>query len=895
MTDIDTFRITNVEYTHWDNKLVTHVFGRSDNGQSIHKKIEDAVPYIFVSKEEFDPSVLKRHDEIASQILDWQDGYQSYDGVDLVQVVVKEHTVVRELKNTFKTTYEGDLNFVRRCTADYSLSGYVRTPSKTNVSVTDIERIGEEEAGYIEPRGLFVDIEVIPPDHFYEEFASDAPNEVTAITAYDNYEKAYTLFCLDPDLQVEAENIRGYIESNWEGYEDYDHITNETVHFKRFGNEKNLLKAFSEYVASRDADYMTGWNYVNFDHEYLFNRMSDVIGWEIKEMSPLNWVGGYKTETYISGVPAIDMMQAYADKLVYGNLKSKKLEYVARDALGVGKISGGDNKFEGNRTKYMAYNIVDVQLCVELDRKFGVMDFWFMLADVCAIPPYDVGSAMREVDGFLFKHRESDEILPSVTEKEMNTISGGFVMPPSNGLKDWVGVLDLKSLYPSSIITCNISKETMTTDPAKADIIVPDMPLNYEQVAGNEIREQDIGWRLGEGACIGFSLEKEGIMPKYLKLLFKNREEMKQKRDEYDPGSREYDMFDMRQRAIKVVMNSFFGVSDNPYFRLSADGLGAATTSVSRFVSWVGIQIIKEQGYDVRYGDTDSLFVSLTDREGVSKTLDVDDYVDMMTALEDAINNNLHVIADRIGVPKSHPYLSDDMHGTSRHLWVYEAEKLYRRFLQTGAKKRYAGNIVWKEGKMVDDTDVSGFETVRSSSAAITQDIQQEFIERLLDGEKYDSLSEFVREYVRGVEEEEYDLEYIGFPSVLNKAIEKYPNMPVKRATLYSNEHLGYDWGVGDDPWLVYVDSVPHGLPDTDVIAVEWTDESLPNGFTIDTKHHLEKSIRKPLQAIIDGMDFTWRELKTGLKEQAIVGTGDSNEIVFNEEGGVKDPFADIE
>ena len=899
------FRVTDVQYVE-DGDVVTHLFGRSTEGERIHKKVDDTLPYLFVPERDFSPDYLQLKD-VDDYVLGWNRGYESYDGVELVQIVAKVPSEVSDIREQFDVCYESDLVFERRCTADYEMSGYVRTPSDDYIGVDQIESVDESEVDPVEPRGLFIDIEVRVPDSFYPEFAEEAPNEVTAITSFDNYEDEYTLFCLDPDLSVQPGEIRDYIEENWEGHDDADRLTDIDIQFKRFGNEQNLLLAFRDYVKGREVDFFTGWNYIDFDHEYLYNRMENKLGfWEVKELSPIGKTGGYKTETYIKGIPAIDLMEAYCDKLVYGKLKSKSLDYVSKDALGVGKIEGEDNSFDANRTKFMAYNIVDTQLCVEIDREFGVLDFWYMLADVCAIPPYEVGSPMKEVEGFFFKHREDDEILPDTDDdKELDTISGGFVMPPSDGVEEWVGVLDLKSLYPSSMISCNISPETMTFDYDEADIIVPNMPLNYEDVPGDKITSNDIGWQLGEGACIGFSLDKQGIIPKYQGLLFDNREEMKSRRNSHEKGSRDYKVFDMRQRAIKVVMNTVFGVLDHPYFRLCEDGLGAAITSVSRFVSWVGIQTIEDQGYNVKYGDTDSLMVSLLDRDGVSADLDVEEYVELMIELEGNINENLSVVAEQVGIPEKHPYIRGGLHGTERHLWVYEAEKLYRRFLQAGAKKRYAGNIVWSEGQYVDDTDVSGFETVKSDAATITQDVQRRYIELLLDGAEYDELTNFIQQYVQAIkafnfdgvdtyDPEDNELEYVGFPSTLNKPPEEYPNMPVKRATLYSNEHLGYDWQSGDDPWLVYVDKTPHNLPNTDVIALSWQDERLPDGFQIDVEKHLEKSVRKPLQSIIDSMDFTWVELKTGKKEQSVIGSG-GGEVVFDEEIETSDPFENVE
>lgn len=881
--DADVFRVTDVQYEENDDGVSVDLFGRSLDGRRIHKVVTGIVPYLFVSDRDFDIDTVKMSQFDEKNILDINRGFNSYKDEDLVQLVVHQPSQITQLRNIFTETFESDIPFERRCTADYNLTGYVKTPKTRVIEVDAIEPVDKSDVEQIDPRGAIVDIEVRIPDTFYNEFAEDAPNEVTAITAYDTYTEEYTLFCLDSEMQVDPGMIREYIEQNWSGHDDEERLVSEDIVFKRYGNEINMLKSFVEYIQDTEPDYLSGWNYVNFDHEYLYNRIDEKLSYmDLMDLSPVGRVGGYKTETYIDGIPAIDMMEAYTGKLRYGEMKSKSLEYVSSQLLGVGKIEGDDNAYDKNRTKFMAYNVVDVQLCVEINRQYNVMDFWFMISEVTGIPAYDVGSTMKECEGYLFLQRDNDEILPDTEEKEMNTISGGFVMPPSNGVEEWVGVVDLKSLYPSSIISCNISKETMTYDTEEADVIVPNMPLNYEDVPGNKIRSSDIDWEMGEGACVGFDLSKEGILPKYLKQLFKNREEMKSKRDQYDVDDRMYEVYDMQQRALKVVMNSFFGVSDNPYFRLSADGLGAAITSVSRYVSWLGIQAIESDGYNVRYGDTDSLFIELLNKDGLEPSDNIDTFVDSLTELEGNINDRLKQAADTVGIPEQHPHFDGDLHGTEQHLWVYEAEKLYRRFLQTGAKKRYAGNIVWKEGKYVDKTDVSGFETVKSDSAGITQDVQEQFIEKILDGQEYDELTEYIQQQIDGLRSGRFELEYIGFPSSLNKPIEEYPNMPVKRATKYSNEHLGYDWGSGDDPWLVYVDMTPYNLPSTDVIALSWQDEDIPDGFEINMEKHLDKSIKGPLQSIIDSLDFSWKELKTGQKEQSVLGGG-GGEITFDD------------
>lgn len=896
MGSTELLRVTDIKYESKDDLIVT-IVGRGQDGRRVAKNVYGAEPYFFVATEEarlYGETVadiieyLEGYDDEAV-VVDVRDGYTSYDDVELLQIVTKYPKGVRKLRDAFDDTYEDDIPFVRRCTADYKLSGYIEVPTDSNIFVTDVVDRETSEVDSIDPRVCIVDIEVESPDVFTDDFAEEAPNKVTAVTAWDSYEDDYVLFCLDPEHLVDPAQVREYLESHWTGEDtdnvdeivDKDTYINADIVFKRFGDEFSLLESFIGYIQERRPDLVTGWNYVNFDHEYLVNRIRNIEDLNVHALSDIGSVGGWRTDRYVPGLPAVDMMRGMK-KVLYGQRASWSLDYISHHELGIGKVSDESNAYDKDRSMYMAYNIVDVQLCVALDKAKAVIEFWCNLADICSIPIYDVGSEMKEVEGVLFKLRTHNEILPSTSGEELDEISGGLVLPPSDGVESWVGVFDLKSLYPSSIITCNISKETMTHDPEEADIIVPDVPLNYAEV-GRPIQEEDIGWDVGKGRCVGFTLDKQGILPKYIKLLFKERDRLKKLRNEYDPSSGEYDRYDNQQYAVKVLMNSFFGVSDNEHFRLAADGLGEAITSASRYVSWYGIKEIENQGYKVHYGDTDSIFVSMAAGEN-GDDLELDELVDRGDELRKDINAGLHPIADDIGIPREHPYLEQDLHGTERHCWVYEFEKLYRRFFQYGKKKRYAGYIVWKEGKEVDTVDLVGLETQRADATVLTRRVQKEFLGLVLGGAGFEECSEYIQTEAERLKRGEYPVGVIGFPASINKPIEEYPNRPVKRAVLYTNEHIdGYDWQVDDDPWLVYVSKTPYRLPPIDVIALDWTDTVLPDGFELDVEEHLRKTIRKPLSRIIDSLPWNWEELRTGRQEQAVIGDDSGGVPTFEE------------
>jgi hypothetical protein len=96
--------------------------------------------------------------------------------------------------------------------------------------------------------------------------------------------------------------------------------------------------------------------------------------------------------------------------------------------------------------------------------------------------------------------------------------------------------------------------------------------------------------------------------------------------------------------------------------------------------------------------------------------------------------------------------------------------------------------------------------------------------------------------------------------------------MPVPRACLYSNDYIeGLWWSEGDSPWVCYVKSVPDDKPITDVIAVPWNVDSLPEGYELDVETHIEKFVEGPLEPILDELGWKFSELSTGKQTRQIL------------------------
>ena len=928
-------RVTDLEYRTDENDTWLTVVGRAADGTRRSVKVTGLDPHAYVEASE---SI----DTDEPHIVEVEDGYEGYDGTPLQKVVLRHPKDTngrcgycfpdadREddvgLQDVYEDAlYEGDIPFVRRAGIDGGLSGYIMLPQTDNtVHIDDVQTdIDPSDVGTIDPRIFMADIEAMPPtgDTDFDDFKDDAEEPITAITVYDNYEEDYVVIALDDERLINPGKVLDYLEDHWEGVDDLDteKYTEAAIDLERCPTEEDLLNRFIQLVEDRRPDLLSGWNWVDFDHTYLLNRMEKFDDVNANRLSDIGHSQGYRTAQRIDGLPGFDMMQAFCDKMTFSEWRSESLDYVADEELGIGKVADVSvgKEYKENRSRFLAYNIIDTQLLVALDEMHGIHEFFYQLANLTSIQIYDTFYEMRLVDGFLMSHRGDDEILPTGEQKDLDKIPGGLVLSPAEGVHEWVATFDLKSLYPSIFITLNVSEETLVYDESEADAICPGMPENEDEVGG-EITTDDISWDMGEsgagtskGNAVGTSFHKEGILPKYLRLLFDERASMKDLRDEYNPDQPEYTVYDNRQRAVKVVMNSFYGVTQSPYYRLATEDLGATITAGGRYTLWRGSQIAEEMGYDVRYGDTDSILIELADPD---EDVTPEEVANRGEEIEVALNQAMTEVAKEFGID-GHDYmdmdtLPHDLPGDADHCLYWEFEKLYRRFLQAGSKKRYSGLPVWKEGKWyIDDTDavdldfsdvkpdITGFEAERADVPVVTEVMQKKVLKMILSGVEFGDISGFVQDRVEEVKGMDLPPHQVAKPGVINKPLEEYPNMEVKRACLYANKHLGHDWREGDDPWLFPIRGTPTMKPQTDVLALNWGEEP-PEGFEVDTPKVVKKKLREPLEPILSVVEFDFDELKTGRRVKGIdVGEDNGDDSAFGAttpDGDAPDPFAEM-
>jgi DNA polymerase I len=212
-------------------------------------------------------------------------------------------------------------------------------------------------------------------------------------------------------------------------------------------------------------------------------------------------------------------------------------------------------------------------------------------------------------------------------------------------------VLDLKSLYPMAMMTINASPETK--DP------------NGELRAPNGVR---------------FKKFPDGLVRKIQAKFLRERDELKKERNKYPFDSPEYKILNMKQDVVKVNMNSYYGVSANLMFRLNDRDVGSAITSVGREILEYNKELVEGEGFQIAQADTDGLAIKIPKELGREGT--------MATAkrLEKLLND-------------SYPLFAKYALNADTSYFSVKFEKLYERFFSGGKKKRYAGLLVWKEGR----------------------------------------------------------------------------------------------------------------------------------------------------------------------------------------------------
>ncbi len=671
-----------------------------------------------------------------------------------------------------KTLYESDFNPIFRCLEDNYKD---RDAPELQTAFFDIETAFDQERGFS------------PVD--------DPFNAITAISVYlDWLDQLVTLAV--PPRHMSAATAQ--------------EIANQFDNTLMFDNEADMLKAFLDLID--DADVLTGWNSEGFDIPYTVNRVTRVLSRDDTRKFCL-WGQfpkqrtferfGAEHQTYdLVGRVHMDYMQLYR-KYTYEERHSYSLDAILEyEGLeGKTKYEGTlDQLYNNDFRKFIEYNRQDVNGIAQMDKKLRFLDLANELAHAnTVLLQTTMGAVAVTEQAIINEAHERGMVVPNRKQRltdDDTQAAGAYVAYPKKGIHEWIGSVDINSLYPSAIRALNMGPETIVGQlrPHMTNRHIDERQrsgmsfaaaweglfgsLEYTAVMNQErgteitidwqdgtesvhsaaevwriIFDSNQPWMLSANGTI-FTFDKEGIIPGLLKRWYAERKEMQaKKRDATDKKQEAF--WDKRQLVKKINLNSLYGAILNPGCRFFDKRIGQSTTLTGRAIARHMDAHINEcltgvydhMGETVIYGDTDSCYFSAWpvlrgEVEQGRMTWSKEFCIQLYDSLAEQVNESFPAFMERAF------HCPRDMGSLIKAGREVVADR--GLFI---TKKRYAVNIIDQEGVRKDvagsrgKTKATGLDLKRSDTPRVIQDFLLDILNSVLHGEQRDAIVEKIKAF----------------------------------------------------------------------------------------------------------------------------------------------------
>jgi DNA polymerase elongation subunit (family B) len=692
-------------------------------------------------------------------------------------------------KGTHRSMHGERLKKVRRFQRD-DMGLYESDLSRETRVLTD--RYLNEDDPSTGHKILCLDIEVDSEGGFAK--AEVADKEITAIGCYSYSDDRYVMFLLDKHNRMPS-------------YEE----NNRTI--LSFKTEVELLTAFLEYYDALAPTIMTGWNIDSYDIPYIINRLNRVMGRNSSQLlSPVGLIKfqEQRMRYQIAGVSCIDYLPLYK-KFTYSQRPSYRLDAIGLVEINLGKVEYDgtlDQLYASDIHKFIDYNFRDLEIVVGLDKKMKLIELARFICHIGHVPYEDYAYSSKFIEGTIitYLHRKGiiasnkpaggREAFQQKMDDDSEGFTGAFVKHPFPGVYPWVYSLDLQSLYPSIIMSLNISPETKCGQVMEWDTQKHMKgTMDYRVVMADESRHtftkdefdawmKKWGYNISSNGIL-YSTNRTGIIPEILDKWFKERVEYKNTMKKYvKEGNAELaDFYDRRQHVQKILLNSIYGVLGLSIFRFyDLDNALAVTATgqdiiktTAKFINskyktrgvspktdaWANeyVSILKKHkvsDVDVDlndhcvYIDTDSVYFSAKDLMDIEPNppATVDDQklytITVAREMEKAVNSFYDVLAYRLFYCTQHRLVIKGESVIQKGLWV--------------AKKRYAMKKVFdlETDKAMDKLAVKGLDTVRSSFPPAFSKLMSQVLTMILDGEPQSEIDTIILDFRKKLPEMDY-------------------------------------------------------------------------------------------------------------------------------------------
>ncbi|MFC1786934.1 DNA-directed DNA polymerase [Halobacteriota archaeon] len=821
--------LVDVDYINKDGKAIIRLWCKDNEGRQVIVFDDTFEPYFYtignVSEDKMMDVTAKRYDEIVRpksiEIVERRD---FGDDIKAFKIIVDHPQHVPFLRDAFRDlnldVREADVLFAVRYIIDnglYPLDGIIAKGVPVDVEYADLAIEASEVRA--QKRKKSPDLNIMAFDC-----------EMTNPRGMPNAEK-------DPIIIISVATNRG----------EFKILSSE--------DESSILKEFIDFTNAFNPDIICGYNSDNFDWPYIYQRakIHDIPLKLGKDDSFLQVQGGVIKRVTIPGRLNIDLYQVVRRDI--DGVKVKTLENVA-EYLGVMNKSERVDLSPSEMYQYWEdmtkratlyeYAEADVRSTLGIAEK--MLPLQYVFARMIRQPLEDVSKMGRgrQVESFLSAEAfKTGDLVPSrgmvgetldklheyaiddvtntfgeVSKKTGDpvpskgrgggTYVGGFVLEPKKGLHENVVCLDFSAMYPSIMISFNISPDTVVKD-------------------GDYHEAPEVGHR--------FRKEPDGFFKRILNDLVERRSELKSALGGLEKGSSEYQLIDIRQQAIKILTNAFYGYTGWSAARWYRKECAEATTAWGRFYIKESIKKAEEMGLEVIYGDTDSLFVK-------------------------AKGENTLEIAEEFAQA-----ISEDSQ------LELDVQNLYDVIFFTEKKKRYAGRT--SEGEII----VKGLEIRRGDWCALAKEIQEKVVQIILQEKVPDEAVRLVQNTVqllKELKEDQIPLDKLVIYKTLTKRIDSYESQQahVRAAKKAQNIEVGNKVGyvivrgsgtIGD---RAYPADMFSGHEKGHLVLKDIAPVTKNSYLSLDSDYYVDNQIIPPTSRILSYFGYSNAELK-GQPKQA--------------------------
>ena len=680
----------------------------------------------------------------------------------------------KELRiNSGKRLWESDINPIFRCLEE-NYSG-IDSP-KLQTAFFDIEVDFDPVRGFSKPEDPF--------------------NAITAISVYMDWLDKMVTLVVPP---------KSY---SWETAQE---ICDKYDNCFLFEREEDMLNTFLDLID--DADILSGWNSEGFDIPYTTMRITRVLSkddtrrfclWnQIPKQRTFERFGAENLTFDLIGRVHLDYMQLYR-KYTYEERHSYSLDAIAEYELGERKTQYEgtlDQLYNKDFPTFIEYNRQDTMLLARLDKKLRFLDLANELAhDNTVLLPTTMGAVAVTEQAIINEAHQRGMVVPNRKGRDDQgdtQAAGAYVAFPKKGIHEWIGAIDINSLYPSAIRALNMAQESIVGQlrPVMTDRYIQDKmtagssfadawenmfgSLEYTAVmageAGTEITvdwegdgrsdvmsaadiwrlifDSNKPWMLSANGTI-FSYEQKAVVPGLLERWYAERKELQAKKKAAETDE-DKAFWDKRQLVKKINLNSLYGAILNPGCRFFDKRIGQSTTLTGRIVARHMDAYINEcifgdydhVGTAIIYGDTDSCYFSAwpaikDDVAAGRMEWNKEICTQLYDSIADQVNDSFPGFMERAcHVPR----VNGELIKGGRELVASKG-----LFIK---KKRYAVLIYDLEGHRLDThgkpgkVKAMGLDLKRSDTPKVVQDFLSELLTAVLTDSKKEIIYEMVREF----------------------------------------------------------------------------------------------------------------------------------------------------